>query len=248
MFFPRLRRHAKWMFLFLALAFGLGFVAFGVGAGGVGVGDIFRGSGGGSGVPSISDAEKRTLEDPRDAKAFRDLATAQAAAGNTDEAIQALENLVNLRPKDGDALRQLAAQYLQKLDEAQRRAQIGQIREAYLAPGIAVASALQLGSTPLDPDPISSAISSAVTAESSTSYTDAQQAASQYVETYRRLAATNPKDASLQLEYAQQAESVGDSTAAIAGYRAFLSIPNIDPAQRADVQRRLKQLSRFTTG
>ena len=30
MFFPRLRRHAKWMFLFLALAFGLGFVGFGV--------------------------------------------------------------------------------------------------------------------------------------------------------------------------------------------------------------------------
>ena len=32
MFFPRLRRHAKWMFLFLALALGLGFVLFGIGA------------------------------------------------------------------------------------------------------------------------------------------------------------------------------------------------------------------------
>ena len=31
MFFPRLRRHAKWMFLLLALAFALGFVGFGVG-------------------------------------------------------------------------------------------------------------------------------------------------------------------------------------------------------------------------
>ena len=36
MFFPRLRRHAKWMFVFLALVFGLGFVVFGVGAGGTG--------------------------------------------------------------------------------------------------------------------------------------------------------------------------------------------------------------------
>ena len=42
MFFPRLRRHAKWLFVFLALAFGLGFVGFGVGAGGVGVGDLFQ--------------------------------------------------------------------------------------------------------------------------------------------------------------------------------------------------------------
>jgi tetratricopeptide (TPR) repeat protein len=247
MFFPRLRRHAKWMFLLLALAFALGFVAFGVGAGGVGVGDIFRGSGGGSGAPSISDAEKRTLENPKDAKAFRDLATAHAAAGNTDEAIQALESLVSLRPKDADALRQLAAQYLQKLDDAQQQTQIAQIRAAYLAPGMAVGSALQLGSTPLD-DPISSAISNAITAESSTSFTDAQQAASQYVETYRRLAATDPRDASLQLEFAQQAESVGDTTAALEGYRAFLTIPNIDPAQQADVRRRLKQLSQVTTG
>ena len=34
MFFPRLRRHAKWMFVFLAVALGGGFVIFGVGAGG----------------------------------------------------------------------------------------------------------------------------------------------------------------------------------------------------------------------
>ncbi len=248
MFFPRLRRNAKWVFLFLALAFALGFVGFGVGAGGVGVGDIFRGTGGASGVPSISDAEKRTLANPKDAKAFRDLATAHAAAGNTDEAIEALESLVSLRPKDADALRQLAAQYLQKLEEAQRRAQIAQFREAYLAPGVAVAGAIQLGSTPVDPDPISSAISNSVSGESATSYADAQQASSQYVDTYRRLAATDSKDANLQLEFAQQAESVGDSAAAVAGYRAFLSIRNVDPAQRADVRRRLEQLSQLTTG
>ena len=33
MFFPKLRRRAKWVFAFLALAFGIGFVAFGVGTG-----------------------------------------------------------------------------------------------------------------------------------------------------------------------------------------------------------------------
>ena len=43
MFFPRLRRHAKWMFVFLAVALGGGFVLFGVGAGGTGVGDISPG-------------------------------------------------------------------------------------------------------------------------------------------------------------------------------------------------------------
>ena len=65
MFFPRLRRHAKWMFVFLAVALGGGFVLFGVGAGGTGVGDILRGGGGSSGVPSISSAEKKTEENPK---------------------------------------------------------------------------------------------------------------------------------------------------------------------------------------
>ena len=59
MFFPRLRRHAKWMFVFLALVFGLGFVGFGVGAGGVGFGDVFRGGGGGGPVGRRRPGEDR---------------------------------------------------------------------------------------------------------------------------------------------------------------------------------------------
>ena len=45
MFFPRLRRHAKWMFVFLALVFGLGFVALRRRRRRHGIGDIFRGAG-----------------------------------------------------------------------------------------------------------------------------------------------------------------------------------------------------------
>ena len=46
MFFPRLRRQAKWMFVFLVLVFGLGFVVFGVGSGGgLGLGDILQNAG-----------------------------------------------------------------------------------------------------------------------------------------------------------------------------------------------------------
>ena len=72
MFFPRLRRHAKWIFVLLALVFGLGFVLFGVGAGGTGLGDLLRDNGatGGNG-PSVEDARKRTEENPKDAQAFR---------------------------------------------------------------------------------------------------------------------------------------------------------------------------------
>jgi len=191
MFFPRLRRHAKWMFLFLAVAFGLGFVGFGVGAGGIGVGDVFRGTGGGSGVPSASDARERISENPKDAQAFRDLATALQAGGETDEAIEALESFAALRPKNTDALRELAGLYLEQATEAQQRAQLADLRASYLATGAAIAGSIQLGGKPLDVDPISSAVSSVISEDSSAAFADVQAAVGRYVDTYRKIAAAS---------------------------------------------------------
>ena len=246
MFFPRLRRHAKWMFLFLALAFALGFVGFGVGAGGVGVGDILRGGGGGSGVPSISDAEKRTFENPKDAQAFRDLSTAYQAAGRTDEAIQALEDYSKLRPKDTNALRDLAGLYLTKASNAQQRAQIYQFRSDYLAPAGAVDSLTQIGGRPLDPFPISSAVTSSLQGEISSALSEAQSAAASAVGAYRRIAAAKPKDLSVQLELAQAAQSANDTATAIAAYETFLRLAPDDPTA-PEVQRLLKQLRASST-
>jgi hypothetical protein len=137
MFFPRIRRHAKWVFVFLALAFGLGFVGFGVGAGGVGIGDILKGSGGGSGVPSISSSQKKIEKNPTDAQAYRDLATAYQAKGDVDNAVDALGQYTNLRPKDVDALRELAGLYLNQASAAQQRAQIAELRAEGRDVGIA---------------------------------------------------------------------------------------------------------------
>ncbi len=248
MFFPRLRRHAKWMFLFLALAFGLGFVGFGVGAGGIGIGDVFRGAGGASGVPSVSDSEQRVLENPKDAQAFRDLATAHQAEGNTDEAIQALESFVALRPRNTDVLRELASLYLTKASAAQERGQIADFRAAYLAPGTAIAGAIRLGDKTLDPDPISQAVSGLIAQESSEAYAEAQQASGQAVDAYRRITVVLPNDPTVQLELAQAAQGAGDTATTIAAYEAFLRIAPEDPTA-VEVRRILKQLRLFgTTG
>jgi tetratricopeptide (TPR) repeat protein len=247
MFFPRLRRHAKWMFLFLALVFGLGFVGFGVGAGGIGFGDVIRDAAGGGGAPSVSAAEKKTLENPKDAQAFRDLATAQQAAGNTDGAIEALQNLTTLRPKNDDALRELAALYLQKASDAQQRAQILQARQAYLAPGTIRDSVYQLGSTPLEPDPITNAVSSTYDQEISIASSEIQTASSQAVEMYRRIATLHPADPSVQLELAQAAQSANDVATTIAAYKAFLRLAPNDPTA-PEVRRLLKQLKQFSAG
>jgi tetratricopeptide (TPR) repeat protein len=202
MFFPRLRRHAKWMFLFLALAFGLGFVGFGVGAGGIGVGDVFRDAAGGTSVPSVSDAEQRVLDNPKDAQAFKDLATAHQADDNIDEAIEAMQSYVALRPRDTDGLRELAALYLQQASEAQERAQIYQVRSDYLAPGAIRDTIFQLRGSPLTPDPITNAVSTAYDREISAAASEIQTASSQAVEQYKKIAELQPNDPTIQLELA----------------------------------------------
>jgi tetratricopeptide (TPR) repeat protein len=243
MFFPRLRRHAKWMFLFLALAFALGFVGFGVGAGGIGVGDVFRDAGSG-GVPSVEDAEQKVLDNPKDAQAFKDLATAHQTAGNTDEAIQAMQDYVALKPKDTDALRELAALYLQQASEAQQRAQIFQVRSDYLAPGSIRDTIFQLGGSPLSPDPITNAVSTSYDQEISAAASDIQVASAQAVEQYKRIAELQPNDPTVQLELAQAAQSANDTATVIAAYEAFLKLAPEDPTA-PEVRRILKQYKQF---
>jgi Flp pilus assembly protein TadD len=229
------------MFLFLALAFALGFVGFGVGAGGVGFGDILKGSGGGQ--PSISKAEQKTLDNPKDAQAFKDLATAYQADGQTDNAISALTSYTQLRPKDSDALRELAALYLQKASAAQDHAQIFQYRAAYLAPGAIRDTIFQIGGSPLAPDPITNAVSSNYEAEISAASSEAQSAAAQAVEQYRKIAQLYPKDPSVQLELASAAQSANDVTTTIAAYKAFLKLAPDDPTA-PEVRRQLKLLEK----
>jgi tetratricopeptide (TPR) repeat protein len=241
MFFPRLRRHAKWMFVFLALVFGIGFVGFGVGAGGVGFGDILRGSGGGSGVPSVSEAQERIDENPKDAQAYRDLATAYQADGDVDGAIEALEGFAQLKPKNVDALRELAALYLRKAGDAQNRAQIAQLRSDYLAPGSSILGTLVLDKKPLDADPISSAVGSILSEDTNAALAEVQSASQNAVSTYKRIAAAQPRDPSIQLELAQTAQSVNDTATAIAAYKKFLKLAPNDPSV-PDVKRLLKQL------
>src|SRR5947208_7188992 len=100
MFFPKLRRQAKWMFVFLVLVFGLGFVVFGVGSGGgLGLQDIFKGTAASSG-PSVSGSRKKIEKNPNDAAAWRDLATALNNDNQQDEAVNALRHQVQPKPKE----------------------------------------------------------------------------------------------------------------------------------------------------
>jgi len=240
MFFPRLRRHAKWMFVFLALVFGLGFVVFGVGAGGTGVGDIFRGSGG-SGAESVSDARGKTEDRPKDPAAWRDYATALQTDGDTEEAITALDTAIQLAPKDTSAYRELAGLHLTLASERQREAQLAQAIATFRAPSQSFPSLIAPSGQAVVQDPIALSVNGVVSQQINTALQEASTQAALAVDSYKRLAALEPNDPNTQLELAQAAQQTGDAASAIAAYQRFLKLAPDDPSASI-VREQLKQL------
>jgi Flp pilus assembly protein TadD len=248
LFFPRLRRHAKWVFVLLALVFAFSFVLFGVGSGSTGIsdalgnfGNLFGGSSGSS--SSTSKLEKRTREHPQDAQAWRELATAlQTQEGKTDEAIAALTRFTELKPKNQDALEELGALYLRRAEDYRQQYLEADLTAKSLQPasqyapssGSPLASALQ--------DPIASGISTSTGADTSEASTKFAEVEGKAVDVYKKLAALNPEDAQNQFRLGQVAEAAGKNADAIAGYQAFLKLaPNDSLATVA--KQRLKQLT-----
>jgi tetratricopeptide (TPR) repeat protein len=243
MFFPRLRRQAKWMFVFLALVFGLGFVVFGVGSNlPSGLGDILQDVTHDS-APSVGDARDRVRENPRDPAAQLALADALQQNQRPDEAIAPLEAYLKLRPRDEDALRELAGLYSSKANRlgdetnlaalAFQNASTGQLVQPKLD-GQAAQGFFQSGQ-----------IESAVVTEASERYqalAEQQQKASRNAQrAYERIARLAPRDPQVQLLLASSAESANDLGAAIAAYERFLKLAPEDSSAPA-VKQTLKQL------
>ena len=106
MFFPRLRRQAKWMFVFLAVNVG-GSIP------GTGLGDVLQGLSQTSDAgPSVGESEDKIKEEPNNPQGYRDLSSALQRENRNREAIQPLERYVQMRPTDREALRQLGALHM----------------------------------------------------------------------------------------------------------------------------------------
>lgn len=245
MFFPRLRRRAKWVFLLLAIFFAFGFVAFGVGAGGSGIGDyfadLFNRNTVASGQPSVEDAQKKVAESPNDPKARLDLANAFQAAKRPEDAIKELERYVTLRPKDADVLQQLGALYDQRALAARRdlaAAQAGTQGSAFgqeiTDPSSPFSQALGQGAiTDIEQQQASELQSVAIAA--------IQAAYTKEAEVYQRLTKLRPDDSTLLLTLGQVEYFSGDTAAAIAAYERFLALAPDDPSAPL-VKQELKRL------
>ena len=243
MFFPRLRRHSKWMFLFLALFFGLGFVLFGVGASGTGLGDLFRNHQGGSGSGSVGSALKATAKHPRDPKAWQDLATAYQLKGDIDLAINAQDQYTQLAPKDLGGLNSLAGLYRVQAQKQATIAQDAQIAVAYSGTISPAGDGLLVKGSPIFTDPLAAPLTSDATARYQAALQIEQQALQNQLATYQKVARKSPKDPSAELAVANAARDIGSTQVQIAAYRRFLVLAP-DDANAPLVRSQLKALTK----
>ncbi|MGH3039730.1 MAG: tetratricopeptide repeat protein [Gaiellaceae bacterium] len=248
MFFPKLRRRAKWVFLFLAIAFGGSFIFFGVGAGGSGIGDYISdllNRPVSSDTPALDDAQAAVAERPNDPEAQLDLARAAQAEGNLELAVTAYEKYRTLRPEDTDALRTLAALYGTQIAEAQQRAAIAsnEAAEASLPNTLAPEDSEFLQE--LTTNPLTASLSAQAEARANAANAEVQSLSLTQLGVFSELTERVTDDPLLYLQYANAAQTAQDFETAITAYERYLELqPNAANAEQ--VQGLIDQLKTLT--
>jgi predicted Zn-dependent protease len=242
LFFVRMRRSAKPVYVILAVLFAITFAFLGVGSGSSGLDQLFNninifGHGNGK---SVSSAQKEIQKHPNDPKGYRDLATAYEAKGDTGNAISALQQYTNLKSKDVKAWSELAG-----LQTTQAQNYLTQYQNAYTVRQLATPSATfyptgKLG-TALGTNPIENAASQ--TAQ--TTLNDLQQrvqlAYNGTVTSWQQVTKLQPKNSNGWFQLAQAAQTAGNATTAVTAYKKYLAL-NPGSASAAQIRQLIKQL------
>lgn len=242
LFFMRLRRQAKWVYVLLAVLFAITFAFLGVGSGTNGLDQLFQGLNifhhGGN---SVSSAQKYIQDHPNDPKGFRDLATAYEAKGDTSNAIGALQQYTNLRPKAAAVWSELAG-----LQATQAQTYIQQYRDAYtnrqlLAPSQSFLPTGKLGQA-LGTNRAEQVASKQADATLQAVQSRAQVALSSTVDSYDKVTKLTPKDSNAWFQLAQAAQQAGNYTVAVKAYKRYLVL-NPSSTSKSQIEQLIKQLS-----
>jgi Tfp pilus assembly protein PilF len=244
MFFPRLRRQAKWVFVFLALVFAVGFVAFGVGSGSSGISDILRGNffgGGGTSTSSlVKQKQKAIARNPNDISAYLDLAGLYQQDQDETKALATLTKAEQVAPKNFDVLNRIAGIYSGQAElerQAAQNAQIVYFGSTVSPPGLDPSSTLGQA---ISSDPYSDVLKT----RANEAYSKMVSAFTKTETAYKKLvtaAAGTSQEANAQLQLAGAAQISGDTTAAVNAYTRFLKIAPDSPNALA-VRQTLEQL------
>jgi len=243
MFFPKLRRRAKWVFLLLAIAFALGFVAFGVGTGvgGTSIGDVLRDffTSNGSGAADLDSARKKAEANPTDGAAQLAYANALQTAGQTTEAINVLKTYTAAKPRDVTALQQLAALWGAVATKARNEGQTASAAAAQASNGQAPSDSPFVQQ--LQDNKITSVLTSDAQNRANAANLRAQNAYRESANVYEQLTLLTPDDPSVFLQLGVASQSAADYPSAIAAYKQFLKLAP-DDASAPLVKQQLKVL------
>jgi len=234
LFFSRLRRHAKVIYVLLAVVFAAGFVLLGVGSGSGGVADVlsnlFHGSTGSSVSSQIKSDQKKIAAHPRNTEPYLDLATLYQQQQDQAAATATLESALKVKPKDLDVLSRLASIYQSQAETARNAAADAQAALAAAnaaPPGVDVNSTLGQAFTA---DPLSQTLKTKAT----DAFTKVGGAFTKAENAYKRLAAAargTSEEANAQLQLASIAKDTLQITGqpehaqlALAAYRRYLKL------------------------
>jgi len=246
LFFVRMRRNAKPVYVILAVLFAVTFAFLGVGSGtNGGLDQLFQGlnpfhhSG-----TSVSSAQRYIAKHPGDAKGYRELATAYEGKNDQANAIDALTQYTDIKRKDVKAWLEMAGL---QLSEAQ--GYYNDYANAFQAQQLAAPSQPFLPTGKLATAIGSNKVEQAATSAASTQLqTLQQQTSSAYqaaVSDYQQAAKLQPRNAANWLQLGQAAQEAanitGDTTSAVDAYKHYLKL-NPDPASAAQIRAVLKQL------
>ena len=224
MFFPKLRRQAKWVFVFLALSFSVGFVVFGVGGnGGGGLGDLLQGSSSSTSGPSVSDAQKKI--DKGNLVAYKELADAYRQDGNLDQAITAGEQYLKVRPKDYEYMRTVAGDYEGRASQQRDQATAIQDQVTSSTGGATFAPPgnSRLGRA-LAPGKIDQELTTAANQKLTQLYSGLQGSFARSTQLYQQVTANSPNDVLLQLLLANAAYQSRNNPVALKAYRRVIKL------------------------
>lgn len=254
LFFSRLRRHSKWVYIFLAVVFAAGFVVLGVGSGSNGIGDalssLFKGRTSSSVGSQIDKDQKKLAAHPGDIATYLDLSNLYEQQQDHAAATATLERALKVKPKNLDVLNRLAGLYRNQAESARTQAASAQAALAAMnatPPGLDVNSTLGQAFTA---DPLSQSLKTQAT----DAYTKMSSAFTKTETTYQRLATAakgTSEEANSELQLASVATDTLQVTGqpthariAIAAYKRYLRLQPTG-AQASIAKQTIKQLEAF---
>ena len=245
LFFSRLRRHAKLVFVFLALVFAVSFVFLGVGSGSNGITDAlqsFFGRSSGSSLGSqISAKQKVVAQNPKDVNAYLDLAGVQQADKQEANALATLQKAHAIAPNNVDVLNRIAA--LQSAQAAREGDNYNAVLASITAndltpPGLDTSSPIGQA---LTSDPYTQALQTRL----SNAYAKVTGAYSKVANTYKQTAQVargTADEPNALLQWASASQNANDLTGAVTAYTRFLKVAPNNP-NAATVRQTLAQLT-----